>query len=396
MLNNPTNSICSSARLRVLTLLAVTLLVSRSLAQQPPPAPAGAPDGKGTASPTPTAGTPATPAATTATPAATTATPAATMAAQPEEPPTETDRFVDEAIAKIAKLQSVSADMLQSVDMLHLKFTVKGRYVRAPKSRFKLELTTEGLPDATGRSLQVCDGETLWDYQQILDRPYYRKLSIKPVLERLNSPDLDPRIKTQAVTQMGLAGPEVLLVGLRKSIKFDLKEEAELDGRKVWKIHGDWKNRQGLVGPDARPISPMGALPPYVPRDVTLFLGKDNSWPHKLILQGRAPTALIETRRIGPDGRPIGAKSSIEKIPRTLITLVYSNLKLDSTIPVDEFAFQAPANATVDDGTEDILKNLDRALELEAQKKKNEAAQKDGSVIDQPINLPSPPNAPNP
>jgi len=381
MLNNPTNPIRSSARLRVLAVFVVALLFSRSLAQQMPTTPVGSTDGRGALTPAAPGG------------------PGAAMAApapQPEEPPTEAERFIDGAIKQIAKIKSVEADLLQSVEMLHVKFTITGRYLRAPNSRFKLSLATEGLPDATGTTLQVCDGETLWDYQQVLDRQYYRKMSIKPVLERINSPDLDPTLKNVAMTQMGLSGPETLLLGLRKCIKFDQMEETVLDGRKVWKFHGIWKNRQGLFGPDARPVNLGGMLPPYIPMDVTLFLGKDDSWPYKLILAGRTPTALFETRRIGPDGRPVGAKSSIEKIPRTLITLVYSNVKLDGTIPVDDFAFQAPANATVDDGTEDLLKKLDRELELEAQKKKSEAAQKDGAIIDQPINLPSPPGAPNP
>ncbi len=58
-----------------------------------------------------------------------------------------------------------------------------------------LRLTVSGLPDSTGTTLQVCDGETLWDYQQVLNNQSYRRLTIKPILERLNSPDLDPRSK---------------------------------------------------------------------------------------------------------------------------------------------------------------------------------------------------------
>ncbi len=381
MLNNPTNSIRSSARLRVLTGFVVAVFAARSIAAQQVPPP-GAPDGR---DPTQSGvmnlpGAPGGP----------------PPVAPPEEPPTEAERFIDGAIKKLAKVPSVTADMLQTIEMLNVKFTVNGRYLRAPKDRVKLQLTVEGLADGSGTSLQVCDGETLWEYQQILDKQYYRKLSIKPILERVNSADLDPKIKTLAITQMGLAGPELLLVGLRKTIKFDLMEDAELDGKKVVKIHGTWRNRQGLIGPDARPVSPMGVLPPYIPMDVTVYLGKEDSWPYKLELKGRAPSAVYDSRRLGPDGRVQGAKSSIEKIPQTLVVIVYSNVKLGGTIPDDEFAFQAPANATVDDNTEDLIKGLDRELDREAQKKRNEAAKKDGALIDQPINLPNPPGAANP
>jgi outer membrane lipoprotein-sorting protein len=325
--------------------------LTQSFAQQVPTLPAGPPDGKsGSLSQSPPS------------PAAT-QTPAAT--AQPEEPPTEAERTIDAAIKKLAKIESVTAKLVQAVEMLNQKFTVSGEFRRAPNSRVRLQLTVVGLADSSGTTLQVCDGETLWDYQQILGKQYYRKLIIKPVLERLNSPDLDPTIRNQAITQMGLSGPEVLLVGLRKYIKFDQQEEVQLDGKKVWKIHGLWKNRQGLVGPDSRPVNPMGVLPPYIPMDATLYLGKEDGWPYRLILQGRPSTVLLE-RTMGPDGRPVGAKSSMEKIPRTMITIDYSDVTLNTQIPVDVFAFQAPANATVEDNTEALTKGLDRELEREA------------------------------
>jgi outer membrane lipoprotein-sorting protein len=305
-----------------------------------------------------------------------------------EEPPTEAERFIDEAIKTIAKLQSVSATVEQDVEMLAQKFKITGRYLKAQNWRVYLLLVINGLPDSSGRSLQVCDGETLWEYQLVLDQSHYNKLSVKPIIERLNSPDLDVELRKQALTQMGLAGPETLLVGLRKTIKFDQKEEAVLDGRKVWKLHGTWKNRQGLVGPDSRPVNNLGPLPPYIPMDAVLYLGKEDSWPYQLTLTGRPPTELYETRRIGPDGRPIGAKGSIEKIPRSIIKLSYLEVKLNVPIKAEEFSFQAPSNAIVDDNTEAILKGLDRALEIEAQKKKTEAARKEGALLDEPIDVP--------
>ena len=155
----------------------------------------------------------------------------------PQEPPTEAERLIDLAIKKIAGLKSVSADMVQNVVMLKQKFDIKGRYLKAPDSRTYLRLAVSGLPDSDGTILQVCDGETLWEYQQILESQVYRKLSIKPIFERLNSPDMDPKTRDQILNQMGFAGPDALLVGLRKSVRFDQKER---------KNH---PRRQGHVGP---------------------------------------------------------------------------------------------------------------------------------------------------
>ena len=330
--------------------------------------------------------------------AATTGQPGAAVAAAADEPPTEAEKEIDAAIKKIAKLESVAADLLQEINMLNQKYTIKGRYLKAPNTHVYLKLTVAGLPDTSATSLQVCDGETLWDYQVVLDSQNYRKLSIKPILERLNSPELSEKIKDQAITSMGLSGPETLLVGLRRTIRFAQKEEDEVDGKKVWRLRGTWRTRQGLVSPDGRQLAAAGFLPPYIPMDGTLYLGKDDGWPYKLVLVGRKPSPLFETRRLGPDGRPIGSKSSIEKITPSEIRLTYSEVKLNAKIRLDEFAFQAPPAAVVDDSTEAIVKGLDQAISMETQRKKSEAAKKEGPVLDQPIDIPPPPdlNAPRP
>jgi outer membrane lipoprotein-sorting protein len=315
----------------------------------------------------------------------------------PAEVPTEAERLIDVAIKRIAGLKSVSADMVQSVQMLKQKFDIKGRYLKAPTSRTYLKLTVSGLPDSNGTLLQVCDGETLWDYQQILEFQNYRKFSVKPIFERLNSPDIDPKTRDQIMNQMGFAGPEALLVGLRKSIKFDQIEEKTLDGKPVWVLRGTWRNRTGLVGPDQRPLPPTGPLPAFVPSRATLYLGKEDGWPYKTILEGSPPTVLRQdTRRVGVDGRPIGSKSSIEKIEPSIIQLVYSNVQINAPIRPEEFAFQAPPNATVEDNTENIIKGLDQAIQIQTMQKRAEAARQEGPVLDHSIDIPKPPTDPTP
>jgi outer membrane lipoprotein-sorting protein len=377
MLNIPNDWLNACAR-RVIpaVLVAFSVSISPALAQAqaPPQVPALPADGQ--ANPQPQPGAAGLPGGAPAEPA--------------QEPPTETERQIDTAITAISNLKSVAADLVQSVEMLNLKFTIKGRFMRAPNTHIYLRLTLSGLTDSTGTTLQVCDGDILWDYQQVLEKHMYRKLSIKPVLERLNSPDLDSKVKTQIAAQMGLTGPEVLLINLRRILKFDQKPEpGVLDGKNVLIFHGTWRTRQGLVGPDTRPASAVGALPPYIPSIATLYLGKDDLWPYKVVLAGQAPSALFDLRRIGPDGKLIGAKSTMEKIVPSRIELVYSNVKLNPTIRLDEFAFQAPPSEPVDDSTELLIKALDNAIQAEVQRKKNEAAKKDGPVIEQPIDLPS-------
>ncbi len=208
-------------------------------------------------------------------------------AEKPEEPPTQAEITIDLAIAKLAKLEWVAAELVEEINMLSQKYSIKGSYRKGPSSRVYLRLTVTGLADSAATSLQVCDGETLWDYQVVLDSPTYRRLSVKPILERLHSPELNAKLREQAIAQMGLAGPETLLVGLRKSLKFEVREEDEFEGKKVWKLRGTWRTRQGLMGADGRPVNAAGFLPPYIPMDGTLYLGKEDGWPYKLTMEGR-------------------------------------------------------------------------------------------------------------
>src|SRR5208337_627764 len=191
------------------TALAVSLFLSAALgwtihapAQAPQPSAAQPPASVAPAPPPATGAAPAPGAA----PAATAGKPGE----PPQEPPTEAERLIDLAIKKIAGVKSVSADMVQNIVMLKQKFDIKGRYLKGPDSRTYLKLTVSGLPDSNGTLLQVCDGETLWEYQQILESQNYRKLSIKPIFERLNSPDIDANTRDQILNQMGFAGPDAL------------------------------------------------------------------------------------------------------------------------------------------------------------------------------------------
>jgi outer membrane lipoprotein-sorting protein len=378
MLNNRTIPIRSGLLCLAVVAIFAGWFVSWSAAQQVPDAAAGKPaDQPGAAAPVAT-GAPGAPGAQGA------------PGAPVEEPPTEAERAIDLAILKLAKLESVSAKVEQDVEMLNQKFKITGVYMKAPHTRvYSLLELSDGLPDSKGKFLQVCDGETLWDYELVLDQPFYRRWTIKPILERLNSPDLDSESRTRAMTSLGIAGPEALLIGLRKSIRFDIQEATVLNGRKVVKFHGLWKSRQGLNF-NSSPVNAMGVLPPYIPMDATLYLGLDDSWPYHLILEGRATSNLLDTRRVGPDGRPVGSRASIEKIPRSKIILTYSDVKLNAPIRNDEFVFQAPPNATVSDDTDTLVKNLDHALEVAAQKKKSDAATKDGEMLTQPIDVPAP------
>jgi hypothetical protein len=318
---------------------------------------------------------------------------AAPATASPPAPPTEAELALDEAIKKVAALPAVAAELIENVEMLKQKFEIHGTYRKAPGGRLFLRLIVSGLPGSTGEMRQVCDGTTLWDYQQILDSRFYRKITLGPVLEKLKAPELDALAREQVLTRLGIAGPDVLLSGLRKTIHFDQKDEATEDGRPVWILRGTWQDRQGLLGPNQQPLREDAPLPAYIPSQVTLTIGKADGWPYKVRLAGRKPTVLVDTRRTGPDGRPIGTLSSIQKIEPSKLELTYTIVSLDPAFKPDDFVFPVPTGAHVEDATDAEVSALQQIIEAKAAAKKAETARSE-PLLEQPIDVPRATTAP--
>ena len=223
-----------------------------------------------------------------------------TVVARAEQARKNTERLIDEAISQVAGLDSVSADLFQTVDMLNLTFTIKGRFLKAAGSRIYLELTVAGAGNANFRALQVCDGVTLWDLHEIVESRIFTRLSIQPVLERLAAPDLEPKTRETTLAQIGFAGVDSLLAGLRSFYQFTSvdAEGSLVDGKPVWVLHGTWKSSRGPLAVDSRPTVPR-LLPPYLPGEATLYLGKADYWPYKVVLAGTQPPVPMDTVAVG-------------------------------------------------------------------------------------------------
>ncbi|MFM1801064.1 MAG: hypothetical protein RJA81_416 [Planctomycetota bacterium] len=293
--------------------------------------------------------------------------------AAPEEPPTEAEKFLDAAILKVRALKSVSADIAQTAEILNQKFVLKGQYLKGENYRIRLQLTLSGLDSATGSMLQVCDGEYQWDVQQVIDSQAYRKRRIGEIITKVNDPRLDPIIRDQILNQLGFAGPEALLQGLRKAIKFDNMSEDTFEGQQVVVVQGEWKDRSALSAPGQQPLPTNAPLPAYIPSIVRAWIGKDNGWPYQIRLVGRAPSEInLNQALIGPDGRPIRRPSAGPNVVPSSMTLTYSNVKLNPILKPEQFAFTAPPSVTgqVADDTEEFLSILDRLIaEAEARQR---------------------------
>ncbi len=311
-----------------------------------------------------------------------------TAAPEADLPPTEAELTIDKAIQSVRERQTIAADIAMDADMLGQSFQVAGQYLKAEGNRMLLRLSVEGLGESTGTMQQVSDGVTFKDYRRILDQQVMSTFQMDPVLKALDNPDADELFRQQVTAQLGLAGPETLLTGLRRVAHFDQLTEETLNDRAVWVIRGVWKDRDALALPGSQmAMMQSGFLPSYVPSHITLWIDKESGWPWKVKLEGRVPSVLREERMLGPDGRPVGRKSAQGKERPSRMELSYT--LTDRKVEPSEFVFEAPPNVAVQDITESITAGLQGAFAQLAARKRSEDAQR-GGLLDQALPAPRP------
>ena len=314
------------------------------------------------------------------------------------------DDHLNAAILRVRAMERIAAKVVQDVDMLNQKFQLVGNYYKDTNYRVRLQLKLVNLGDTTSDLLQVCDGKILWDYQKALGMQIYRKREILPILEKLKDPNIDTTFRIEIVSQLGFGGPEAMMMGLKRAVRFDQFSEDKIDieggSMEVLKLGGTWVDRTRLTGAGDRPLAPTAPLPPYIPSTIWIYVGKVNGWPYKIEMIGNAPSLLQEdTRAIDPaSGRPVGQPRKPPKVDPTKITLTYTLLP-ESEIKSELFAFQPPADlppGSVIDETEAFLSQLDQFIQNEVARKKTEAAKGEGDPLLKapPIEVPKPdPNA---
>ncbi len=297
----------------------------------------------------------------------------ASLADSTELPPTEAEKALDAAIEKLKAVETTAADVELSADILGQSFRVVGQYMKAPNLRSLINLKVEGLGDVTGELQQVCDGIAFWDYQRVLESPRLRKVTLAPILKVLEKPEADATLKQSFLDNLGLAGPEAVLSGLRQSVMFDQMESGTLEEKAVVVIRGRWKDRVALAmpgGPQAAQGS--GELPPYVPSIVTVWVGEEDGWPYQVKLEGRMPLIPMDDRVIGPSGRVEGRKSASKVEKPSSILMHYR--KSDHEVRLSDFVFQVPPNVEAMDDTDQIVTLMENQLAEQALRRRREAA----------------------
>jgi hypothetical protein len=310
------------------------------------------------------------------------ATPPPAISTPAPEEATLAERQLDAATIKIRLMKQIAASIVEENEILNQKFSLEGNYYKDFSNPavflVRLQLKLVGLGDTGSTMLQVCDGKVLWDFQKVLKMQVYRKKDILPILEKLNNSNLNIYLKSDVISSLGFGGPEAMMTGLRRAVKFDTVEPAVIDGVEVWDLSGNWIDRSKLLDMNGRQLPPNAPLPPYVPSSIHVFVAKESGWPYKIVMTGKRPPKLaVDTRAMDPiSGRPVGVKREPPKVEPSKITLFYKLLPLSELNP-GLFVFDTPADvsaASVRDETQDFLIDLDRVIQGENNRKKAEAA----------------------
>ena len=246
--------------------------------------------------------------------------------------------------------------------MLNQAITIKGRYLKAPNLRVYLRLTVTGLPgyerdDASGlrwRNPVGLPGRPRFaDVPQVERQAHHRAPELSRARHQAQGAGHDPDglRRPGDPTGRSAAGLPLRTEGGRGA--------PGQEGLDLSRIVAE----QAGIGrdPTRGPSSRAGSCPRTFPVTPHFTWERTTAGRTSLSCKAGSPHPL-DTRKVGPDGRRIGSMSSIEKTDPSWIELLYLNVKLNPAIRVEEFAFQAPPTATVDDSTEMIVRGLDQAI----------------------------------
>lgn len=270
--------------------------------------------------------------------------------------PTETEKLLDEAIAKIEAIKQFQTDVRQVTEMLGYTIRADGRYALAPDFRMLLEMKVQ-LTDTTGSMKEVCDGKKHWRSKQVLDSQELIKIDLDKVRAILDKPDFKKEVREQLIKRLGFSGVLPLMRAVRDTQKLDEHEEATLDGSDtpVYVLHGHWREDAiGQANFRGQPLS-LANLPAYVPDKTTVWIGKEDGWPYRLKLES--------TKKFQ------GAM--------TTVTVDFANPQIGVELPDSVFDFEPPPGVTAQDQTETWVQQLSalmRQADAAAQKDKEKAS----------------------
>ncbi len=288
----------------------------------------------------------------------------------PAAPPTanaEAEALIAAARERLSRWQSISAQVVQRIDLGDRRFQAKGRFQAGefPKTRLEYEIE---VGQTIGRLLEVCDGQVLHVERRIEDAVPAQKPpqdseskssgadpGAKPTVEAVRrdvqrllraSASPDGAVASIQAADIGLGGLAALLASLDRSMVFDSIREETHDGQTFKVIQGAWdpdalKELQAKLGAAAQQLTM------FLPERVRIYFESDSLFPVR----------ILYLKRTSPE----------KKTYKAVLSLEFHDVEFDSMLPPDTFTYRVPAGVQQKDDTDEFVNLLKASLGQQAQ-----------------------------
>lgn len=246
--------------------------------------------------------------------------------------------LVRQARDRLFNHQTVSADMEQLVSLGAYKFASSGKYFSGSGFKSRLEYEVK-LAQMQGRFLEVCDGQILHTRRQIgkvsnnplsteVPKIELSRRDIQKILKETRQ-NLDKPEALQAA-EIGIGGLPAVLASLESAMTFDAIRPEAIEGQDYLVVQARWKNEERTelmtgLGPMA---SQIGG---FIPDLVRIYFVKETLFPAKILYLKTA--------------------SEVRQTYRPMVTIEFTNIKIDEPLPQNTFVYVAPPGVEERDET---------------------------------------------
>ncbi len=189
------------------------------------------------------------------------------------------------AVGRLQQYGGIGCRVRYRVEIFNQALVGSGNYYQGtPGSRHsRMELKLQAA-NKTCSHLQVCDGQTLWTYEQFPESRKLTRVNVEEVLAALAQSQ-----QPASPLGMGIGGLPELLRRLDQSIEFAPPQQGKLGNWPVLRLEGRLKP-ETLVkllpkqkeAIEAGEAPDLRKLPPQAPYQVVLYLGQADLFPYRL------------------------------------------------------------------------------------------------------------------
>jgi hypothetical protein len=245
----------------------------------------------------------------------------------------------------LLKVDSITAKIVEKVDVLEKTFKAEGRYVqlglREGDWKMRLELTVR-IGNTSASLLEVCDGELLWTRSELdsarkkekgdgakteaakkeLTNTTITRLNVVKVLNAAKKLP-EKSYEKVLITSLGLGGLPSMLSGIEQAMRFTSVKDSTLRDLPVVVVEGTWKDdiAQKIKGNPQPGQAGAGLMPATAPDSVRVYIDRANGFPHRVMYLKKIP------------GR---------EVLKPMLTLDFLDVEINQAISGTEFDYAPP------------------------------------------------------